>query len=310
MAATVQTVISGDRKGGRWPVRVSRLVQSEAVSGNDRIMVESMFRPLGWSPLGLSKSLAVVVIMAALITGGCATRPDPREDPEAYAEYVEINDPLEPFNRAVFEFNRAFDTMLLKPLAIFYRDILPPPLTRGINNTLNNLRSPVIFFNDLLQGRPDRAGTTLARFMINSTLGVGGVHDAATNLGWERHEADFGQTLAVWGLGEGPFLMLPILGPSNPRDAVGLGVDSAVLDPLGFINIAVSDPDTAIKVFNYARTGTYAVDRRSQVIDALDDLERTSLDFYAALRSAVRQSRRSFIEEGRQAPVSPTPLAP
>ncbi|TVR78276.1 MAG: VacJ family lipoprotein [Rhodospirillales bacterium] len=266
-------------------------------------MVDSMLRRV----VSL-RALAILVVMATLVTGGCATRPDPREDPEAYAEYVEINDPLEPFNRVVFEFNQAFDTMLLKPLAIFYRDILPPPLTRGIHNTLNNLRSPVILFNDLLQGRPDRAGTTLARFMVNTTLGVGGVHDAATNLGWERHEADFGQTLAVWGLGEGPYLVLPFLGPSNPRDAVGLGVDSTVLDPLGFINIAVSDPDTALKVFNYSRTGTYAVDRRSRVIDALDDLERTSLDFYAALRSAVRQSRRSFIEESTRTFTSPAPV--
>lgn len=268
-------------------------------------MVDSMLRPL----VSL-RALAILVVMATLVTGGCATRPDPREDPEAFAEYVEINDPLEPFNRVVFEFNRAFDTMLLKPVAIFYRDILPPPLTHGIDNVLANLNSPSILINDLLQGRPDRAGNTLTRFMVNSTLGVGGLHDAAADLGVERHESDFGQTLALWGLDEGPYLVLPVFGPSNPRDAVGFGVDSTVFDPFSMVSILHSDTPDGLKIFNRSRAGTTAVNERAKVIDALEDLERTSLDFYAALRSAVRQSRRSFIKESIRDAVQQEPLNP
>jgi phospholipid-binding lipoprotein MlaA len=229
-----------------------------------------------------------------LVFGGCATAPDPA-DQEGMAEFEAVNDPLEPMNRGIFFFNRGVDALFLKPAAGYYRALMPPPIQRGIRNFLNNLRTPVILVNDLLQGEMDRAGTTLARFAINTTLGVGGLDDPATELGWERHDEDFGQTLAVWGLGEGPFLMLPLLGPSNPRDAVGLAVDSLVFDPIG----VAANVYSSVTPYAYGRTGATVVDTRSQVLDELDELEKTSLDFYAALRSLYRQLRLGEIHQGQ-----------
>ncbi len=253
-------------------------------------------------------SLAALVAMSVLV-GGCATVPDRTEDPEGYADYVEANDPLEPFNRAVFEFNRAFDTMLLRPLAIFYKGFVPPPLQRGIHNALANLREPATFVNNLLQAQPEKAGAALARFTLNSTLGIAGLSNAAEDFGWERQDEDFGQTLAVWGVGEGPFLMLPFLGPSNPRDAVGRGVDSLIIDPFGLLG-ALIDSSTALTVFAVTRTGLTAVDARAGVLDEFDELEKSSLDFYATLRSAFRQNRRHEIEKGmHRVPRVPPPAA-
>ena len=256
-----------------------------------------------WSALTVA-----ILLTVSVLAGGCATRPDPQLDPEGYADYVETNDPLEPFNRAVFQFNRGLDTVLLTPLGIFYRDIIPPIMQKGVGNVLQNLRAPVTFFNDLLQGNPNRAGTMLARFMINSTLGVGGLMDPASDIGLEYHEEDFGQTLAVWGVGEGPFLMLPVLGPSNPRDAVGRGVDSLILDPFGFLNALILEDSEFLAIFSYTRLSLEVVQAKARSLEPLDELERSSLDFYAAIRSAYRQNRNYQIEEGRprRAP-APTP---
>lgn len=252
---------------------------------------------------------SVLVLAFGLVTAGCATRPDPVADPEGYAEYVETNDPAEPFNRAVFAFNRGVDKVLLTPLGIFYRDIVPPIMQTGINNVLANLRAPVTLINDLLQGDPDRAGTTFARFMVNSTLGIGGLMDPATDLGLEFHDEDFGQTLAVWGLGEGPFLMLPLLGPSNPRDAAGRAIDSLVLDPFGFLSALIAVDSPIISAISYTRTGLTAVSERARALEPLDELERSSLDFYAAIRSAYRQNRAYEIEQGRR-PIRELPPDP
>jgi len=169
---------------------------------------------------GLRASRLGAVVAVVGLVGACATPPDP-SDTEASAEYREINDPAEPLNRAIFEVNRGLDTMFLKPAAEFYGGIMPPPAQEGVHNMLNNLRTPVIVANDLLQGDLDRAGTTVIRFVINTTYGVVGFVDRAAELGYEYHGEDFGQTLAVWGVEEGPYLMLPIIGPSNPATASG-----------------------------------------------------------------------------------------
>lgn len=237
-----------------------------------------------------------------LILAGCATAPDP-SDAEAVAEYEQTNDPAEPFNRAVFTFNRGLDTMFLKPAAEFYRGLTPPFFQEGMHNFLNNLRTPVILANDLLQGETDRAWTTVARFAINTTLGVGGVRDPATDMGHEYHAEDFGQTLAVWGVDEGPYLMLPLLGPSNPRDAVGTVVD-LFFDPFTYWSWADGDKG------NYAsgaKTAANAIDFRARNYDALEDLEKSSLDFYAAVRSLYRQRRGSEIRNGESLDDLPTP---
>lgn len=246
----------------------------------------------------LRRCSSIALVTTLVLTAACATRPDAAADPEAYADYEQINDPLEPFNRAVFQFNRGLDTMLLKPLAIFYRDLLPPPFQRGIRNALRNLREPQTFFNDLLQAQPERAGTTLARFVINTTLGIGGLNEVASDLGWEHHEEDFGQTLAVWGVDDGPYLMLPVLGPSSPRDATGRVVDSLILDPFGLLGAILIDDSEWLTAFSITRGVLSAAEQRAQVLGQLEELERTSLDFYAAIRSGYRQNRAFQIQDG------------
>jgi phospholipid-binding lipoprotein MlaA len=236
---------------------------------------------------------------------GCATAP-PKSDVEAYAEWREINDPLEPFNRGVFEFNRFLDALFLKPLAEFYKLLLPPPVQTGVHNVLTNLRAPVTLINDLLQGETTRAGTTASRFLINSTLGVGGFVDWAAEWGMPSHDEDFGQTLAVWGVGEGPYLVLPLLGPSNPRDAFGIAVDSAVLDPFGILaSYLIWNESELLRILSFTRAGLTAVDARARNYDALNDIEKNSLDFYATMRSLSRQFRAAEIRNGRPNPVQP-----
>lgn len=239
----------------------------------------------------------VIAAASLFAAAGCATPPD-RADTEAYAEFRAINDPLEPLNRQVFQLNQALDAMFLRPLADFYRILIPPPMREGVHNVLTNLRSPVILANDLLQGEFDRAGTTTGRFVVNSTLGVGGIADWATDFGLPYHNEDFGQTLAVWGSPEGPYLVLPLVGPSNPRDAAGLAVDSALLDPVGVITLMGEAPEWLITA-SRVRLAMTIVDARSQNAEELDDLQKSSLDFYAALRSLYRQFRNAEIHQGR-----------
>ena len=250
------------------------------------------------APSRLIRHFAVALSIA--ISSGCATAPD-ASDTESYSEFKAINDPLEPLNRTVFEFNRALDAMFLRPFADYYRLLLPPPLQEGVHNFLANLRSPVILVNDMLQGEWERAGTTAKRFIVNTTIGVGGLGDPASNFGLPAHSEDLGQTLAVWGLPEGPFLMLPVVGPSNPRDAIGLAVDSLIIDPLGLMN-TLGTQDEWLPTFMLTRFALTAINARAQNAEELDDLEKSSLDFYAALRSLYRQFRTAEIHQGRPPP--------
>jgi len=231
----------------------------------------------------LALSLGLVAGLSVGI-GGCATRPDP-SDAEAVAEFRETNDPIEPLNRAAFFVNDGIDTLVLRPAAEAYRIFLPPEVRTAIRNILANLRTPVILVNDLLQGDTQRAGVTIGRFVINSTIGIGGIFDRAANFGLLGHTEDFGQTLAVWGVPEGPYLFVPVLGPSNPRDLAGAGVDLAT-QPLTWI--AGNDTVQAVLV---TRTVLTALDTREALIEPLDVLRQGSLDPYAALRSAYRQRR-------------------
>ncbi len=244
--------------------------------------------------------LAAFLLVALSFTGGCATAPDPA-DKEAVAEFNEVNDPAEPTNRAVFEVNRGLDAALLRPVATGYRDATPQFFQDRINDVLDNLRAPVIFLNDVLQGELERAVTTLVRFIINSTLGLLGLNDVATDLGIEGHNEDFGQTLAVWGVPEGPYVMLPLFGPSNPRDAVGMVVDF-LIDPF---NIWAGNTDRDFAIFS--RSGTRAVDIRAIHMDALDEFEKSSLDFYASIRSLYRQRRANEINNGEPSANMPAP---
>lgn len=232
----------------------------------------------------------------ALLATGCAT-PPPASDREAVAAFNEANDPYEPFNRAMLDFNLALDKAILKPVAYVYKEGVPDPLQTNVTNFLANLRGPVVFANDLLQGEFERAGNTLLRFAMNSTIGILGINDFAAEAGIAKHTEDFGQTLATWQVEEGPYLVLPIFGPSNPRDGVGLLADSLI------------DPFTWLTSFEFrlARAGGQAIDRRARNFDQLNDLEKNSLDFYAAIRSLYRQKRRDEIRNGAPTTTEPLP---
>jgi phospholipid-binding lipoprotein MlaA len=227
--------------------------------------------------------------LLALGLGACAAAP-PADDPEAVAEFRENNDPAEPFNRAMFDVHQAIDRTVLIPVARGYRAVLPPPVRTGIRNALGNLRTPVILVNDMLQGEPRRAGDTLGRFVVNSTIGLGGLFDvAASRFGVRGHSEDFGQTLGTWGMGEGPFLFIPVIGPSNPRDLAGSGVDVAI-DPFTWVG-----QGPTVQALTYTRAGVSAVNTREGLLDPLEQVERGSLDYYAALRSIYRQRRQAEI---------------
>jgi len=231
-----------------------------------------------------------------LAISGCATE-SPANDPEAVAAYKQANDPLEPFNRAMFEFNLGLDKAILKPIAYVYKEAVPEIFQNFVRNFLDNLRSPIIFVNDLLQGEFERAGNTLIRFVMNSSFGIAGINDFAGEVGITKHDEDFGQTMAVAGVDSGPYLMLPIFGPSSPRDGIGILVD-ILIDPFGYV--------TPTK-FGLTRSGARAVDTRARRYDTINDLERTSLDFYAAVRSLHRQRRADEIRNGA---LSANKLAP
>lgn len=233
------------------------------------------------------RALFVAPVVLLPLLAGCATKPT---DPDDLQAYNETNDPGEPTNREIYKINNGLDIVLLRPLAEGYRAVAPQHLVRDpIHRVLLNADTPVVLGNDILQAKPRRAGVTLLRFVMNSTLGIGGLFDVAASCGFPGHDADFGETLAVWGVPAGPFVELPLYGPSNPRDAVGLGVDFA-MDPLTWIG-----KPHPIKTVEWARTGMTAIDRRERALDALDAINKTSLDPYATIRSLYRQNRDSTI---------------
>jgi phospholipid-binding lipoprotein MlaA len=227
---------------------------------------------------------------AALVLAGCAT-PPPASDPDAVADFNQTNDPLEPTNRVLYKINDGIDAVVLRPLALGYKYTVPDSVRTGVHNALTNLSSPVRLANDIMQAKPRRAGDTLMRFVINSSVGVAGVFDVATDWGYPNHDTDFGVTLALWGVPDGPYLFLPILGPSNPRDGTGLGVDVA-LDPLTWVGkgAVVSD-------LGYARYGMTLIDVRAGLLDDFDKAKAQALDPYATVRSLYRQHRASEIED-------------
>lgn len=240
----------------------------------------------------LPRSFAfLLVVVLGLTVAACAHKP-PESDPVALAEYERVNDPLEPLNRVTHGFNMTFDKVLMQPVAEIYRALVPGFLRRGITNILDNLMSPFTLANDLLQGEVSRGGETIARFAINSTVGIGGFFDPASDWGIEEHKEDFGETLAVWGVGEGFYLVVPFFGPSNPRDFVGLGVEFFA-DP---VSLYLDDANQ--RELRIARTSLEIIDARERHLDTLEELERNSTDLYVAMRSAYRQNRAFRINNG------------
>jgi len=238
--------------------------------------------------------VAVAAVLGIGMLAGCAT--PPTDDPDALAAFKEANDPLEPLNRYFFELNYAADELLFKPLAGWYYVALPDFAQDGVRNALRNLRSPIVLANDLFQGETERAGITVGRFLINSTIGLAGLIDVASEMGLEYHDEDFGQTLAVHGVGEGPYLVLPLLGPSNVRDATGRAVDM-LFDPLTYVGIF-----GGIDNIGLGAAVVEGVDIRARNLKTLDEIRRGSLDYYATLRSLYRQRRIDEIHNGETPP--------
>jgi phospholipid-binding lipoprotein MlaA len=233
----------------------------------------------------------VAVVLAGATAGGCASG-----DTGA----AEVWDPMETPNRFIFSINRTVDMIAIRPLAVMYRDLLPERAQTSVRNLLDNLGEPVTAVNEVFQGDPNRAATTMARFLVNSTIGLAGLFDVASSLGLERTKEDFGKTIGMWAGVEpengGFYIMLPIAGPSNARDATGLMMDYLV-DPFRILTFAL---DVDWFVYSGPRYGANVIDYRSRTLFALDDLEKNSVDYYAALRSAYTQNRADQIRQLRQ----------
>lgn len=231
------------------------------------------------------RSLAALcaVLTLASLAGGCATNPQSAGGDD---------DPYESFNRKVFAVNESVDQNFAEPVAKGYVAVVPEPLRDGIHNGLTNLNEPVTLANDILQGKPGHAAQTLGRIAVNSTIGLAGLVDVATPMGIPPHTEDFGETLGMWGVGDGPYIVLPFFGPSNPRDATGELVD-IFFDPLTYIGMREKGWWTA------SRETLVILDERAQNLDALDELRKSSVDLYATLRSLYRQHRDAEIRGGK-----------
>jgi len=218
-------------------------------------------------------------LLLTLLLAGCATT----------SEYVEPSDPWEGFNRAVYGFNDGLDRAIVKPLAKGYQVIMPAPLDRGVTNFFSNLSEVNSILNNLLQLKLQRAGTNVGRLAINSTVGLLGFIDVASKIDVPRHREDFGQTFGVWGIPSGPYLVLPFLGPSSGRDAVGLVLDWQMAP----INWA-----TDSSAIRFGLLGLWFIDRRADLLGASRILEQAALDPYAFTREAYLQKRLNDVYDG------------
>jgi len=229
-----------------------------------------------------------VAALAAVALAGCATprSPSPR-------------DPFEPVNRATFEFNDTADKFVFKPVAEGYRAVLPDVIRTGVRNFFSNLRDPWIAVNQLLQGKVELALSDSWRFILNSTFGIGGLMDVATDMRLPKHNEDFGQTLGVWGLDTGPYLVIPLWGPSSVRDGVGL-----IADAYAFLPWWIPDwLDFQHRVaWQNSLLALDFVNIRANLLDATDILEEAALDRYAFVRDAYFQRRRNLVYDGNPPP--------
>ena len=216
------------------------------------------------------------------------------------AESLAQHDPWEKTNRDIFDFDMWVDHAVARPIASGYRDVVPEPVQAGIHNVLNNLNAPVVLANDVLQGDGGKAASTAGRIVINSTVGIGGLIDVASKIGIPSHDNDFGITLGKNGFAEGSYLVLPFAGPLPPRDLLGTGVDVA-FDPLTYVRFHGKDTWMAV------RLGIGILDGRASTLDAVETIERSSIDFYATTRNLYRQSRNAKINAGKATPADDLP---
>jgi phospholipid-binding lipoprotein MlaA len=241
-------------------------------------------------------------VLGLLALGACSTTRGPAgagaEPPTDAAPADNAHDPFERFNRAMYTFNDKFDRYLLKPVAKGYRKVTPTPVRRGVSNFFSNLHDVPIMLNNLLQGKPKQAASDFSRFFVNSTIGIFGLFDVATKWELPKHDEDFGQTLAVWGVGSGPYLVLPFFGPSNLRDAPALVVDWEIYPPNQMKDSGTRDKMLVLEV----------VDKRAQLLAAGDILEQAAgQDPYVFVREAYRQRRRYLIYDGNPPQAAPPP---
>jgi phospholipid-binding lipoprotein MlaA len=233
----------------------------------------------------------MLTLALGLFLGACST---------PNAESLAQNDPWEKTNRDIFDFDVRVDHTVARPIARGYRSVVPEPVRDGIHNALNNLNSPAVLANDILQGDGDKAMTTAGRIVINSTIGIGGLIDVASKIGIPRHNNDFGITLGKNGIAEGSYLVLPFAGPMPPRDLLGTGVDVA-FDPLTYVRFHGKD------TWMVVRFGIGILDSRASTLDEVKTIERSSIDFYATTRNLYRQSRNAKINDGRTTPADDLP---
>lgn len=219
-------------------------------------------------------TLAVAAGMVGLL-GGCATSGNPK-------------DPIEGFNRAMHGFNEGLDTAIIKPVARGYDYALPSPVKTGVTNFFANIADVFIAVNNLLQGKVPEAASDAGRFLVNTTVGIVGLFDVATEVGLEKHEEDFGQTFGRWGVGPGAYVVVPFFGPRTARDTVGLVLDIAA-DPVAHSRpIATRNTLVALRV----------VSNRANLLPADKVIEEAALDKYAYMRDGYLQRRRSLVHDG------------
>lgn len=236
--------------------------------------------------------LGFLALVVSALLGGCThLQASPKQqvlDEQGQHEIIDNGDPFESVNRSIYKFNFKLDRWVLKPVASFYQKHIPRPVRKGVGNFFANLWEPNTMVNALLQGKPAKAANSTARFLVNSTLGVLGVMDVATPLGITEQDEDFGQTLAVWGVGDGPYIMLPFFGPSNLRDTGGLVLQYAFTDLVP----PIFDSNAQI-----AASGMRVVDARTALLGA-DEILQLQVDPYLFLRESYRQSRVIEINDG------------
>ena len=237
--------------------------------------------------------LTVLLLSATLVTSPVYAQQ--REPVPANKQAVQfaggLSDPIEPFNRAIFQFNRAVDFLIIKPVSSLYGFVLPQFMQDAVSNFLTNLGTPIVMLNTALQGDWTGFETTLHRMVVNSTLGMGGVVDVASHHGLQPVRADFGQTLGKWGVGHGFYLVLPIIGPSSLRDGSGRVVDGFV-DPYNFL---FWQAETEWPI--WARAGLTIVDTRARFGDDYDQIMRAAVDPYVTFRSMYAQRRAYMVQD-------------
>lgn len=225
----------------------------------------------------------LLILISTLALSGCVSQEQMADEASGYVEY----DPLEPLNRKVHSFNMTADRAVMRPLARGYRKVVPGPVRNSVSNFFSNLRTPGSSLNNFLQGKPRRGFSELGRFLFNTTLGIGGLFDVAGKAGMERYDEDFAETLSVWGLPDGPYVVIPFLGPSMMSDAAALPVDY-------YTDVLTHYDDSSVRDKLW---GLRLINLRYRVLPA-DAILEDSQDTYVTLREAYRQNRRFRIYDG------------